>query len=105
MNNFSNSNIFRKSSIGKCLEETLSLMNRKEELPEDVNSLILSHFEKSISFHLKNSAKLPFVDSIGGLKHYQRCDNDWKLQLENAEFVTEGGEIVRSSKIDVFGVK
>merc|ERR1711991_175319 len=49
---------------------------------------------------LKQNAKISFVDSFGKLKTYRRCDDEWYLVLENAEFVTEGGEIVKSDRLE-----
>jgi len=100
-----NSKIFRKCSLGETLKESIKILNKKTNLSEELNDIIMSDFDKVMANSLKQNAKISFVDSFGKLKTYRRCDDEWYLVLENAEFVTEGGEIVKSDRLELFGSK
>jgi len=77
--------LYRKSTIGVCLTETLAELMGEEIFNEDTALNILFLFDKSINAKLPDLVKTK-TSFTGRLHTYRNCDSVWTLIMENVTF-------------------
>ncbi|KAG8368472.1 hypothetical protein BUALT_Bualt15G0049000 [Buddleja alternifolia] len=91
--------LYRRSTIGMCLTETLDQMVSGGILSPELAIQVLIQFDKSMTEALESEVKSK-VSIKGHLHTYRFCDNVWTFILQNAQFKSEEGqETVESVKI------
>ncbi|KAL5559934.1 hypothetical protein UlMin_036145 [Ulmus minor] len=80
--------LYRRSTIGMCLTETLDEMVQSGTLSPDLAIQVLVQFDKSMTEALETQVKSK-VNIKGHLHTYRFCDNVWTFILQNATFKTE----------------
>ncbi|KAK4405171.1 Transcription initiation factor IIA subunit [Sesamum alatum] len=91
--------LYRRSTIGMCLTETLDQMVSSGVLSPELAIQVLIQFDKSMTEALESEVKSK-VSIKGHLHTYRFCDNVWTFILQNAQLKSEEGqETVDSVKI------
>ncbi|GFP99601.1 transcription initiation factor iia subunit 2 [Phtheirospermum japonicum] len=91
--------LYRRSTIGMCLTETLDQMVSSGVLTPELAIQVLIQFDKSMTEALESEVKSK-VTIKGHLHTYRFCDNVWTFILQNAQLKSEEGqENVDSVKI------
>ncbi|KAK4437991.1 Transcription initiation factor IIA subunit [Sesamum alatum] len=91
--------LYRRSTIGMCLTETLDQMVSGGILSPELAIQVLIQFDKSMTEALESEVKSK-VSVKGHLHTYRFCDNVWTFILQNAQLKSEEGqETVDSVKI------
>ncbi|CAA0812378.1 Transcription initiation factor IIA subunit 2 [Striga hermonthica] len=91
--------LYRRSTIGMCLTETLDQMVSSGVLTPELAIQVLIQFDKSMTEALESEVKSK-VSIKGHLHTYRFCDNVWTFILQNAQLKSEEGqETVESVKI------
>ncbi|KAK4740889.1 hypothetical protein SAY87_024477 [Trapa incisa] len=91
--------LYRRSTIGMCLTETLDEMVQSGTLSPELAIQVLVQFDKSMTEALETQVKSK-VSIKGHLHTYRFCDNVWTFILQNATFkADEGSENVGRVKI------
>jgi len=91
--------LYRKSTVGTTLEETLEDLG--ELIPSALAEKIRLQFDKSISEALATKVKSKTTFK-GHLHTYRFCDNVWTFILDNPTFRTDNsGEIINSDKVKI----
>ncbi|KAG8362737.1 hypothetical protein BUALT_Bualt19G0103900 [Buddleja alternifolia] len=91
--------LYRRSTIGMCLTETLDQMVSGGILSPELAIQVLIQFDKSMTEALEGEVKSK-VSIKGHLHTYRFCDNVWTFILQNAQLKSEEGqETVESVKI------
>ncbi|XP_073024611.1 transcription initiation factor IIA subunit 2-like [Primulina eburnea] len=91
--------LYRRSTIGMCLTETLDQMVSGGILSPELAIQVLIQFDKSMTDALETEVKSK-VSIKGHLHTYRFCDNVWTFILQNAQLKSdEGQETVDSIKI------
>ncbi|KAL7125235.1 hypothetical protein ABFS83_14G103800 [Erythranthe nasuta] len=91
--------LYRRSTIGMCLTETLDQMVSSGILTPELAIQVLIQFDKSMTEALESEVKSK-VSIKGHLHTYRFCDNVWTFILQNAQLKSEEGqETVDSVKI------
>ncbi|MQL85139.1 hypothetical protein Taro_017664 [Colocasia esculenta] len=80
--------LYRRSSIGMCLTETLDEMVSSGSLSPELAIQVLVQFDKSMTDALDTQVKSK-VSIKGHLHTYRFCDNVWTFILQNATFKNE----------------
>ncbi|PSS31546.1 Transcription initiation factor IIA subunit 2 like [Actinidia chinensis var. chinensis] len=91
--------LYRSSTIGVCLSQTLDEMVSKQILSPDLAIRVIVEFDKSITEALETRVK-GHVSVKGHLHTYRFCDNVWTFIIRDALFTNEvGRETVGRVKI------
>ncbi|XAR52738.1 hypothetical protein NMG60_11020959 [Bertholletia excelsa] len=91
--------LYRRSTIGMCLTETLDEMVSAGVLSPELAIQVLVQFDKSMTEALDSQVKSK-VSIKGHLHTYRFCDNVWTFILHNATFkIDDSPENVGSVKI------
>uniref|UniRef100_A0A7N0UQ99 Transcription initiation factor IIA subunit 2 n=2 Tax=Kalanchoe fedtschenkoi TaxID=63787 RepID=A0A7N0UQ99_KALFE len=77
--------LYRRSTIGMCLTETLDEMVENGTLGADLAIKVLVQFDKSMTEALDTQVKSK-VSIKGHLHTYRFCDNVWTFILQDATF-------------------
>ncbi|KAJ1704260.1 Transcription initiation factor IIA subunit 2 [Rhynchospora pubera] len=77
--------LYRRSTIGMCLTETLDEMVSNGTLSPELAIQVLVQFDKSMTEALENQVKSK-VTIKGHLHTYRFCDNVWTFILKDATF-------------------
>ncbi|XP_057526740.1 transcription initiation factor IIA subunit 2-like [Amaranthus tricolor] len=80
--------LYRRSTIGMCLTETLDEMVGNGTLHPDYAIQVLVQFDKSMTEALETEVKTK-VTIKGHLHTYRFCDNVWTFILQDASFKCE----------------
>ncbi|XP_059461656.1 transcription initiation factor IIA subunit 2 [Corylus avellana] len=80
--------LYRRSTIGMCLTDTLDEMVQNGTLRPELAFQVLVQFDKSMTEALENQVKSK-VTIKGHLHTYRFCDNVWTFILQNATFKHE----------------
>ncbi|CAD5190870.1 transcription initiation factor IIA subunit 2-like [Musa acuminata AAA Group] len=80
--------LYRRSSIGMCLTETLDEMVSGGTLSPELAIQVLMQFDKSMTDALETQVKSK-VSIKGHLHTYRFCDNVWTFILQDAVFKSE----------------
>ncbi|AQK95675.1 Transcription initiation factor IIA subunit 2 [Zea mays] len=80
--------LYRRSTIGMCLTETLDEMVSNGTLSPELAIQVLVQFDKSMTDALENQVKSK-VTVKGHLHTYRFCDNVWTFILTDASFKNE----------------
>nr|CAD1831819.1 unnamed protein product [Ananas comosus var. bracteatus] len=80
--------LYRRSSIGMCLTETLDEMVSNGTLSPELAIQVLVQFDKSMTDALENQVKTK-VSIKGHLHTYRFCDNVWTFILQDATFKSD----------------
>ncbi|KAG8084610.1 hypothetical protein GUJ93_ZPchr0010g11025 [Zizania palustris] len=80
--------LYRRSTIGMCLTETLDEMVSSGTLSPELAIQVLVQFDKSMTEALENQVKSK-VAIKGHLHTYRFCDNVWTFILTEASFKNE----------------
>ncbi|XP_022768489.1 transcription initiation factor IIA subunit 2 [Durio zibethinus] len=83
--------LYRKSTIGMCLTETLDEMVSNGTLSPELAIQVLVQFDKSMTEGLESQVKSK-VSIQGHLHTYRFCDNVWTFILHNASFKNEDSQ-------------
>ncbi|CAM8979171.1 hypothetical protein QQ045_001652 [Rhodiola kirilowii] len=83
--------LYRRSTIGMCLTETLDEMVENGTLGADLAIKVLVQFDKSMTEALETQVKSK-VSIKGHLHTYRFCDNVWTFILQNAIFKNEDAQ-------------
>ncbi|XP_051145690.1 transcription initiation factor IIA subunit 2-like [Andrographis paniculata] len=91
--------LYRRSTIGMCLTETLDQMVSTGVLRPELAIQVLIQFDKSMTEVLESDVKSK-VSVKGHLHTYRFCDNVWTFLVQNAQLKSEEiQETVESVKI------
>ncbi|GAB2285392.1 hypothetical protein Dimus_019846 [Dionaea muscipula] len=90
--------LYRRSTIGMCLTETLDEMVSNGTLSPELAIQVLVQFDKSMTDALETQVKSK-VTLKGHLHTYRFCDNVWTFILQDALFKNE------ESQENIGGVK
>ncbi|KMZ61779.1 Transcription initiation factor IIA subunit 2 [Zostera marina] len=82
--------LYRRSTIGMCLTETLDDMVSTGTLNPEVAIQVLVQFDRSMTEALETQVKSK-VTIKGHLHTYRFCDNVWTFILQDATFKNEEG--------------
>ncbi|VVA92520.1 unnamed protein product [Arabis nemorensis] len=77
--------LYRRSTIGMCLTETLDEMVQSGTLSPELAIQVLVQFDKSMTEALESQVKTK-VSIKGHLHTYRFCDNVWTFILQDAMF-------------------
>ncbi|KAK4788729.1 hypothetical protein SAY86_020048 [Trapa natans] len=99
--------LYRRSTIGMCLTETLDEMVQSGTLSPELAIQVLVQFDKMVMFFRGQSMTEALETQVkskvsikGHLHTYRFCDNVWTFILQNATFkADEGSENVGRVKI------
>ncbi|KAJ4899581.1 hypothetical protein Rs2_13532 [Raphanus sativus] len=80
--------LYRRSTIGMCLTETLDEMVQSGTLSPELAIQVLVQFDKSMTEALESQVKTK-VTIKGHLHTYRFCDNVWTFILQDAMFKSE----------------
>ncbi|KAL5228339.1 hypothetical protein ABZP36_016604 [Zizania latifolia] len=80
--------LYRRSTIGMCLTETLDDMVSSGALSPELAIQVLVQFDKSMTSALEHEVKSK-VSVKGHLHTYRFCDNVWTFILTDATFKNE----------------
>ncbi|KAG6774100.1 hypothetical protein POTOM_021449 [Populus tomentosa] len=80
--------LYRRSTIGMCLTETLDDMVQNGTLSPELAFQVLVQFDKSMTEALETKVKSK-VTIKGHLHTYRFCDNVWTFILQDANFKNE----------------
>ncbi|KAF5455955.1 hypothetical protein F2P56_025478 [Juglans regia] len=80
--------LYRRSTIGMCLTETLDEMVQNGTLSPELAIQVLVQFDKSMTEALEAQVKSK-VSIKGHLHTYRFCDNVWTFILQGATFKSE----------------
>ncbi|OMO50819.1 Transcription initiation factor IIA, gamma subunit [Corchorus capsularis] len=80
--------LYRRSTIGMCLTETLDEMVSNGTLSPELAIQVLVQFDKSMTEALESQVKSK-VSIKGHLHTYRFCDNVWTFILQDALFKNE----------------
>ncbi|XP_041017228.1 transcription initiation factor IIA subunit 2 isoform X1 [Juglans microcarpa x Juglans regia] len=80
--------LYRRSTIGMCLTETLDEMVQNGTLSPELAIQVLVQFDKSMTEALEAQVKSK-VNIKGHLHTYRFCDNVWTFILQGATFKSE----------------
>eukprot|EP00252_Welwitschia_mirabilis_P004364 TRINITY_DN146_c0_g1_i1.p1 TRINITY_DN146_c0_g1~~TRINITY_DN146_c0_g1_i1.p1 ORF type:complete len:107 (-),score=26.32 TRINITY_DN146_c0_g1_i1:254-574(-) len=80
--------LYRRSTIGICLTETLDELVANGTLSPEHAIQVLVQFDRSMAEALQNQVKSK-VTIKGHLHTYRFCDNVWTFLLQNAAFKNE----------------
>ncbi|KAL9244477.1 hypothetical protein vseg_018251 [Gypsophila vaccaria] len=80
--------LYRRSTIGMCLTETLDEMVQNGSLSPELAIQVLVQFDKSMTEALEAQVKTK-VSIKGHLHTYRFCDNVWTFILQDALFKSE----------------
>ncbi|GMY07748.1 transcription initiation factor IIA subunit 2 [Fagus crenata] len=80
--------LYRRSTIGMCLTETLDEMVQNGTLSPELAIQVLVQFDKSMTEALETQVKSK-VTIKGHLHTYRFCDNVWTFILQDAVFKNE----------------
>ncbi|XP_068667630.1 transcription initiation factor IIA subunit 2-like [Aristolochia californica] len=80
--------LYRRSTIGMCLTETLDQMFSNGTLSPELAIQVLVQFDKSMTEALETQVKSK-VSIKGHLHTYRFCDNVWTFILQDAFFKNE----------------
>ncbi|XP_022728062.1 transcription initiation factor IIA subunit 2 [Durio zibethinus] len=83
--------LYRRSTIGMCLTETLDEMVSTGTLSPEFAIQVLVQFDKSMTEALESQVKSK-VNISGHLHTYRFCDNVWTFILQNAVFKNENSQ-------------
>ncbi|KAK4758354.1 hypothetical protein SAY87_019655 [Trapa incisa] len=83
--------LYRRSTIGMCLTETLDEMVQSGTLSPELAIQVLVQFDKSMTEALETQVKSK-VSIKGHLHTYRFCDNVWTFILQNAIFKVDDGQ-------------
>ncbi|RYR59531.1 hypothetical protein Ahy_A05g025423 [Arachis hypogaea] len=75
--------LYRRSTIGMCLTETLDEMVQNGTLSPELAIQVLVQFDKSMAEALETQVKSK-VSIKGHLHTYRFCDNVWTFMLQDA---------------------
>lgn len=75
--------LYRRSTIGMCLTETLDEMVQSGTLAPEVAIQVLVQFDKSMTEALESQVKSK-VNIKGHLHTYRFCDNVWTFIVQDA---------------------
>ncbi|KAL4595491.1 hypothetical protein ACB092_12G095100 [Castanea dentata] len=80
--------LYRRSTIGMCLTETLDEMVNSGTLSPELAIQVLVQFDKSMTEALESQVKNK-VTIKGHLHTYRFCDNVWTFILQKATFKSD----------------
>ncbi|CAA0830965.1 Transcription initiation factor IIA subunit 2 [Striga hermonthica] len=83
--------VYRRSTIGMCLTETLDQMVSSGVLAPELAIQVLIQFDKSMTETLESEVKSK-VSFKGHLHTYGYVDDVWTLVLKNVQLKSEGGQ-------------
>ncbi|KAK7385407.1 hypothetical protein VNO78_31125 [Psophocarpus tetragonolobus] len=83
--------LYRRSTIGMCLTETLDEMVQNGTLSPELAIQVLVQFDKSMTEALETQVKSK-VSIKGHLHTYRFCDNVWTFILQDALFKNEDSQ-------------
>ncbi|KAG6608125.1 Transcription initiation factor IIA subunit 2, partial [Cucurbita argyrosperma subsp. sororia] len=83
--------LYRRSTIGMCLTETLDEMVQNGTLSPELAIQVLVQFDKSMTEALESQVKSK-VTIKGHLHTYRFCDNVWTFILQDATFKNEDSQ-------------
>ncbi|PQP95110.1 transcription initiation factor IIA subunit 2 [Prunus yedoensis var. nudiflora] len=83
--------LYRRSTIGMCLTETLDEMVQNGTLSPELAIQVLVQFDKSMTEALETQVKSK-VNIKGHLHTYRFCDNVWTFILQDALFKNEDSQ-------------
>eukprot|EP00771_Trimastix_marina_P000615 gnl/Trimastix_PCT/1633.p1 GENE.gnl/Trimastix_PCT/1633~~gnl/Trimastix_PCT/1633.p1 ORF type:complete len:119 (+),score=5.41 gnl/Trimastix_PCT/1633:59-415(+) len=90
--------LYRKSTLGACLSETLESLIAESQITRDVGQQILQQFDEAMNERLQDlKSRTTFK---GKLNTYRFCDNVWTLILQGARFRTEN-QIIEAPAVKI----
>ncbi|KAI9794367.1 MAG: Transcription initiation factor IIA small chain (TFIIA 13.5 kDa subunit) [Peltula sp. TS41687] len=92
--------LYRQSSIGMALTDTLDDLITDRRIEPQLAIKILANFDRSITEILAErvKAKLQFK---GHLHTYRFCDEVWTFLIENVTFKMENAQAVPADKVKI----
>lgn len=92
--------VYRNTTLGRTLQDTLDEIITRENLPEHLAARCLAQFDKSITNAFRNKIKTMLTFRSAHLKTYRFCDNVWTLVFEDTEF-RNVQELIRVDKLKI----
>ncbi|KAI6204013.1 hypothetical protein M3Y94_00623300 [Aphelenchoides besseyi] len=78
--------MYRHTTLGKTLEETVREFVEDGQIPESLGRRIMAVYDKAVSRVLGTRAHNKVNFTAEKLRTYRFCDNVWTLLLHNVEF-------------------
>ncbi|PNH03040.1 Transcription initiation factor IIA subunit 2 [Tetrabaena socialis] len=82
--------IYRNTSVGESLMETIEQLAEEGKLPEEVAMAVLKQFDTSMSEAIKKFV-VGKATMKANMKTYHYYENVWTFSLENVEFKLNSG--------------
>ncbi|XP_017067516.1 transcription initiation factor IIA subunit 2 [Drosophila eugracilis] len=98
-----NSELYRHTTLGNALEDTLEEMIQEGIVSDDLVRAIWKKYDKSITKALQKRAAAKLTFKADKLVNYRFCDNVWTLILEGVEF-RDGPHTYEVDKVKVVAV-
>ncbi|CEJ80383.1 Putative Transcription initiation factor IIA subunit 2 [[Torrubiella] hemipterigena] len=92
--------LYRNSSIGLALTDTLDDLISDSRINPQLAMKILSNFDQAITEALQKNvrSRLQFK---GSLDTYRLCDEVWTFLIKNVTFKLDGGQTVQADKVKI----
>eukprot|EP00002_Diphylleia_rotans_P004530 TRINITY_DN1337_c0_g1_i1.p1 TRINITY_DN1337_c0_g1~~TRINITY_DN1337_c0_g1_i1.p1 ORF type:complete len:108 (-),score=22.80 TRINITY_DN1337_c0_g1_i1:167-490(-) len=94
-----NFNLYRKSTIGTKLSESLDELIRAGKMDNSVAYDILEEFDRVINHYLATQVKDKYTLK-GDLDYYRQCDNVWTLIVKDA-IIRQGDTELHASRVRI----
>ncbi|EDV45425.1 transcription initiation factor IIA subunit 2-2 [Drosophila erecta] len=91
---------YRATTLGTTLQETLDEMIQSGDITEDMASVVLRKYDKSVTKALDEHVTSKINFTAGRLENYRFCDNVWTLLLKDVEF-RQGQEVLQVDAVKV----
>ncbi|CAK7226892.1 Transcription initiation factor IIA subunit 2 [Sporothrix curviconia] len=82
--------LYRRSSIGYALTDTLDELISENRMDPQLAMKVLANFDRAIAENLQQQVKARLTFK-GSLDTYRFCDEVWTFLIRNVQFKMEGG--------------
>ncbi|CAG1961934.1 unnamed protein product [Fusarium graminearum] len=101
--------LYRRSSIGLALTDTLDDLISEERINPQLAMKILGNFDQAITEALQKNVKarlqfkyLPSLPAQGSLDTYRFCDEVWTFLIKNVTFkMDSGSQSITANKVKI----
>ncbi|KAJ7079265.1 transcription initiation factor IIA, gamma subunit-domain-containing protein [Mycena belliarum] len=98
------SEVYRRSTLGIALLDSLDDCVRDSIIPEDLACLVLAAFDKAMAAALM--ARVRARATVKGHLHtYRLCEDVWSFHLTDATFKMDGRQTVSTRKIKIVAMR
>ncbi|OCT44508.1 Transcription initiation factor IIA subunit 2 [Cladophialophora carrionii] len=95
--------LYRGSSIGDALIDTIDDLINEGRIEPQLAMKILSNFDRAIAETLaeKVKSRLTFKSLQGHLETYRFCDDVWTFLVKDVRFKSDGGQEFHADKVKI----